>query len=147
MSVTRDKVTKTLAGISRAAISPVGKLITHGDNALVLKLSAAIKDLKLRSAKLTRSVKFQQRFNDLMAKAQKDGVAHVIAELRVAYQPEHALADEVERRAQRTAISDAQNGPADRECDQRQLKLFSPGNVIDVEQRVTSPKIVVSERE
>ena len=97
----------------QALLDPVERLLPKSalkGNLSEARRPSAIKDLKLASANLARRPKFPQRFDKLMAKAQRNGVVSVIVELRTVYQPEHKLSNDAERQAQRALISEAKNG-------------------------------------
>jgi subtilisin len=73
------------------------------------ELAAAIEVQKQSSAKLARSASFNQRFQQLVDKAQKKGTVQVIIRVRAAFRPEGQLSNAAEVLAQRSVITEAQD--------------------------------------
>jgi subtilisin len=73
------------------------------------ELAAATEVQRQASAKLARSASFNQRFRQLVDKAQKKGTVHVIVRVRAAFQPEGQMANAADILAQRSVITEAQD--------------------------------------
>ncbi len=73
------------------------------------ELAAAIEVQKQASARLARSASFNQRFQQLVDKAQKKGTVQVIIRVRAAFQPEGQMSNAAEVLAQRSVITEAQD--------------------------------------
>jgi subtilisin len=73
------------------------------------ELSAAIEAQRQVAAKLTRSASFDQRFQKLSEKAQKNGIVSVIVKVRAGFKPEGYITSAADRLAQRKVIEEAQD--------------------------------------
>jgi subtilisin len=89
-------------GARSQALGPQGQVAAD-------ELATAIEAQRQTSARLTRSASFDQRFQQLVDKAQKKGTVQVIIRVRAAFKPEGQMSNAAEVLAQRSVITEAQD--------------------------------------